>query len=97
MGLLRKRIAFHHSGLDYIKRAGVVEPLAKAGQLQVVVATTGLRAELIFDESVLADREYRVNDEMSLIRPDELLQMFDGQGEEVWMSVVLLLWLIRRE
>ena len=36
-GLLKRRVAYHHSGLDYFKRAGVVEPLAKAGQLQVVV------------------------------------------------------------
>lgn len=82
VGLLKKRIAFHHSGLDYIKRAGVVEPLAKAGQLQVVVATTGLGAGVNFSmRSVLVtDREYRVNDEMSLIRPDELLQMFGRAG-----------------
>ena len=46
--LLRRRVAYHHSGLDYLKRAGVIEPLAKAGQLQVVVATTGLGAGLIF-------------------------------------------------
>ena len=32
--LLRRRVAFHHSGLDYQKRAGLVEPLAKAGQLR---------------------------------------------------------------
>ena len=46
--LLRRRVAYHHSGLDYMKRAGVVEPLAKAGQLQVVVATTGLGAGVNF-------------------------------------------------
>ena len=46
--LLKKRIAYHHSGLDYQSRAGVVEPLAKTGQLQVVVATTGLGAGINF-------------------------------------------------
>ena len=30
--LLVKRVAFHHSGLSYQQRAGLVEPLAKAGQ-----------------------------------------------------------------
>jgi replicative superfamily II helicase len=29
--LIEKRIAFHHSGLSYGARAGVIEPLAKAG------------------------------------------------------------------
>jgi len=42
--LLRKRVAFHHSGLSFIKRVGIVEPLAKAGQLRVIVATMGLAA-----------------------------------------------------
>src|SRR5437764_521332 len=30
--LLKSRIAYHHSGLSYGARAGVIEPLAKAGQ-----------------------------------------------------------------
>lgn len=38
--LLGKRVACHHSGLPYQQRAGLIEPLAKAGQLRVVVATT---------------------------------------------------------
>ena len=81
-GLLKRRVAYHHSGLDYMKRAGVVEPLAKAGQLQVVVATTGLGAGVNFSmRSVLVtDREYRVDDELGLLRPDELLQMFGRAG-----------------
>ena len=29
--LIERRIAFHHSGLSYGARAGVIEPLAKAG------------------------------------------------------------------
>jgi replicative superfamily II helicase len=63
-GLLKRRIAYHHSGLDYHSRAGVVEPLAKTGQLQVVVATTGLGAGVNFSmRSILVtDREYRVDD-----------------------------------
>jgi len=80
--LLRRRVAYHHSGLDYLKRAGVVEPLAKAGQLQVVVATTGLGAGVNFSmRSVLVtDREYRLDDQLLQIRPDELLQMFGRAG-----------------
>jgi len=42
--LLKARVAYHHSGLSYAVRAGVIEPLAKAGQLRVVVATMGLAA-----------------------------------------------------
>ncbi|PYK61491.1 MAG: hypothetical protein DME21_09060, partial [Verrucomicrobia bacterium] len=42
--LLRSRIAYHHSGLSYGARAGVIEPLAKAGQLRVVVATADVRS-----------------------------------------------------
>jgi len=80
--LLRKRVAYHHSGLDYVKRAGVVEPLAKAGQLQVVVATTGLGAGVNFSmrSVMVTDREYRVDDGLFLLRPDELLQMFGRAG-----------------
>ncbi|MEK9783172.1 MAG: DEAD/DEAH box helicase [Opitutales bacterium] len=80
--LLRRRVAFHHSGLDYQKRAGLVEPLAKAGQLQVVVATTGLGAGVNFSmRSVLVtDREYRVDDQLLQVRPDELLQMYGRAG-----------------
>ena len=80
--LLKNRVAYHHSGLDYAKRAGLIEPLAKAGQLQVVVATTGLGAGVNFSmRSVLVtDREYRVDDELGLLRPDELLQMFGRAG-----------------
>ena len=80
--LLRKRVAYHHSGLSYLKRAGLVEPLAKSGQLQVVVATTGLAAGINFSmRSVLVtDREYRMDDGLFLLRPDELLQMFGRAG-----------------
>ena len=44
--LLKRRVAPHHSGLDYKQRAGLVEPLAKAGQLRAVVSTTGLGGQL---------------------------------------------------
>jgi len=80
--LLRARVAFHHSGLDYAQRAGLVEPLAKAGQLRVVVATMGLAAGINFSmRSVLVtDREYRTADGVHEVRPDELLQMFGRAG-----------------
>jgi hypothetical protein len=80
--LLRARVAFHHSGLDYSQRAGLIEPLAKAGQLRVVVATMGLAAGINFSmRSVLVtDREYRSGEGMHEVRPDELLQMFGRAG-----------------
>ncbi|MCC5834667.1 MAG: DEAD/DEAH box helicase [Opitutales bacterium] len=80
--LLKARIAYHHSGLDYRQRAGLVEPLAKAGQLRVVVATMGLASGINFSmRSVLVTgREYRVADHNRLVRPDELLQMFGRAG-----------------
>jgi len=80
--LLKNRIAFHHSGLSYQQRAGLVEPLAKAGQLKVVVATTGLAAGINFSmkSTLVTDREYRAGDLIRLIRPDELLQMFGRAG-----------------
>lgn len=80
--LLKARIAYHHSGLDYAQRAGLVEPLAKAGQLRVVVATMGLAAGINFSmRSVLVtDREYRSGERVHEVRPDELLQMFGRAG-----------------
>jgi hypothetical protein len=80
--LLRARIAYHHSGLDYRQRAGLIEPLAKAGQLRVVVATMGLSAGINFSlRSVLVtDRSYRSGAEEHLLRPDELLQMMGRAG-----------------
>lgn len=80
--LLKNRIAFHHSGLSYQQRAGLIEPLAKAGQLRTVVATTGLAAGINFSmkSTLVTDREYRVGDLNRLIRPDELLQMFGRAG-----------------
>lgn len=80
--LLKCRVAFHHSGLSYAQRAGLVEPLAKAGQLKVVVATMGLAAGINFSmRSVLVtDRSYRVAESTHEVRPDELLQMFGRAG-----------------
>ncbi len=80
--LLKARIAYHHSGLDYKQRAGLIEPLAKAGQLRVVVATMGLSSGINFSlRSVLvSDREYRGGERYHHVRPDELLQMFGRAG-----------------
>jgi superfamily II DNA/RNA helicase len=80
--LLRNRIAYHHSGLDYLQRGGLVEPLAKNGQLRVVVATLGLASGINFSmRSVLiSDIEYRSEEASQRVRPDELLQMFGRAG-----------------
>lgn len=80
--LLRQRIAFHHSGLSYQQRAGLIEPLAKLGHLRVVVATTGLAAGINFCmRSVLVtDRTYQSGGAICQVRPDELLQMFGRAG-----------------
>jgi hypothetical protein len=80
--LLQSRVAYHHSGLNYRQRAGIIEPLAKAGQLRVVVATTGLGAGINFSmRSVLvSDREFRHGHVLEQVRPDELLQMFGRAG-----------------
>lgn len=79
---LKQRIAFHHSGMSYAQRAALVEPLAKANQLKVIVATTGLAAGINFAmRSVLVlDREYRVAEAHRQLRADELLQMFGRAG-----------------
>lgn len=80
--LLRQRIAFHHSGLSYQQRAGLIEPLAKLGHLRVIVATTGLAAGINFCmKSVLVtDRTYQTGSRICQVRPDELLQMFGRAG-----------------
>jgi superfamily II DNA/RNA helicase len=80
--LLKTRVAFHHSGLSYGVRAGVVEPLAKAGQLRVVVATMGLAAGINFSlrsVALVAD-SYRRESAEQVLRPDEILQMFGRAG-----------------
>ena len=80
--LLRKRLAFHHSGLSYAARAGLIEPLAKTGQLRAVVATTGLAAGVNFSmRSVLVtDTRYTVRNFEKHLLPEELLQMFGRAG-----------------
>ncbi len=80
--LLKARVAFHHSGLSYGARAGVVEPLAKAGQLRVVVATMGLAAGINFSlrTVALAGDSYRRDQVEQPLRPDEILQMFGRAG-----------------
>ncbi|MFN2622743.1 MAG: DEAD/DEAH box helicase [Chthoniobacterales bacterium] len=80
--LLRSRVAYHHSGLSYAVRAGLIEPLAKAGQLNVVVATMGLAAGINFSmRSVLiSDTRYKAGNFERHVEPDELLQMFGRAG-----------------
>lgn len=80
--LLRSRVAYHHSGLSYAVRAGLIEPLAKAGQLNVVVATMGLAAGVNFSmRSVLiTDTRYLAGNFERHVQPDELLQMFGRAG-----------------
>jgi len=80
--LLKSRIAYHHSGLSYAARAGVIEPLAKAGQLRVVVATMGLAAGINFSlrSVALAAESYRRDEVEQLLKPDEILQMFGRAG-----------------
>lgn len=80
--LLRSRVAYHHSGLDYETRAGVIEPLAKAGQLRVIVATTGLAAGINFSVRSVAITEttYREGAFLKELRPDEILQMIGRAG-----------------
>jgi superfamily II DNA/RNA helicase len=80
--LVRNRVAFHHSGLSYAVRAGIIEPLAKRGQLRVVVATMGLAAGINFSmRSVLVTgTHYQAGNFQRQVRPDELLQMFGRAG-----------------
>ncbi|HYG22477.1 MAG TPA: DEAD/DEAH box helicase [Verrucomicrobiae bacterium] len=80
--LLKSRVCFHHSGLSYAARAGVIEPLAKAGQLRVVVATMGLAAGINFSlrSVALAADSYRRDNIEHPLRSDEILQMFGRAG-----------------
>ena len=82
--LLRSRICYHHSGLSYAARAGVIEPLAKAGQLRVVVATMGLAAGINFSlrSVALAGESYRRDYQEFPLRADEILQMFGRAGRQ---------------
>ena len=80
--LLRSRVAYHHSGLSYAMRAGLIEPLAKAGQLNVVVATMGLAAGINFSmrSVIVTDTRYFSGNFERQVQPDELLQMFGRAG-----------------
>src|SRR5688500_20128767 len=80
--MLKSRIAYHHSGLSYAARAGVIQPLAKGRQLRVVVATMGLAAGINFSlrSVALAGDSYRRDYKEQPLRPDEILQMFGRAG-----------------
>jgi superfamily II DNA/RNA helicase len=80
--LLESRVAFHHSGLSYAQRAGLIEPLTKAGQLRAVVATMGLAAGINFSmrSVVVTDTRYLAGPFEKQVQPDELLQMFGRAG-----------------
>ncbi len=80
--LLSRRIAYHHSGLSYVQRAGLVEPLAKAGQLRAVVATLGLAAGINFSlrSVMLTTSSFSVGGLERDIAPHELLQMIGRAG-----------------
>jgi len=80
--LLRNRVAYHHSGLAYTQRAGLIEPLAKAGQLRAVFATLGLSAGINFSCApssitcvALQSRPHRTRDPLH-----DLLQMVGRAG-----------------
>ena len=80
--LLKSRVAYHHSGLSYLQRAGAIEPLAKAGQLRVVVATLGLSAGINFSlrSVMITVGSYRYGQIDREIAPHELLQMAGRAG-----------------
>ena len=80
--LLKARVGFHHSGLSYAVRAGIIEPLAKNGMLRVVVATMGLAAGINFSmrSVVVTDTRYMAGSFERQVQPDELLQMFGRAG-----------------
>lgn len=80
--MIERRVAYHHSGLSYAARAGVIEPLAKAGQLRVIVATMGLAAGINFSVRSVHVAATRFHDGIAehVLEPDELLQMFGRAG-----------------
>ncbi len=80
--LLQLRLAFHHSGLSYAQRAGLIEPLAKAGQLRAVVGTLGLAAGINFSlRSVMVTASsYFVDRIERPITPHDFLQMIGRAG-----------------
>ena len=80
--MIERRVAYHHSGLSYAARAGVIEPLAKAGQLRAIVATMGLAAGINFSVRSVHVAATRFHDGVAehVLEPDELLQMFGRAG-----------------
>ena len=80
--MMRKRIAFHHSGLSAYQRSNVVEKYARNGMLNVVVATTGLGAGVNFSmrSVIVVSREYETVSGTQILRADELLQMYGRAG-----------------
>jgi hypothetical protein len=80
--MLKSRVAYHHSGLSYAVRAGVIEPLTKAGQLRVVVATMGLAAGINFSlrSVAITAAQYKREGREIPLRGDEILQMFGRAG-----------------
>jgi replicative superfamily II helicase len=80
--LIKARVAYHHSGLTYAQRAGVIEPLAKAGQLRAVVATLGLSAGINFSlrSVMITAGSYHHGQQDHEIEPHELLQMAGRAG-----------------
>lgn len=80
--LLKSRVAFHHSGLSFAQRSQLVEPLAKAGQLRVVVATMGLAAGINFSMRSVAvsGTSYLIGAFERKVNAAELLQMFGRAG-----------------
>lgn len=80
--LLRARVAFHHSGLSFAQRTQIVEPLAKSGQLRVVVATMGLAAGINFSmrSVAISGTVYRAGPFERTVTPAEILQMYGRAG-----------------
>ncbi|MBE6414173.1 MAG: DEAD/DEAH box helicase [Verrucomicrobiaceae bacterium] len=80
--MMRKRIAFHHSGLSAYQRSAIVEKYARNGKLNVVVATTGLGAGVNFSmrSAIVVSREYETVSGTQVLRQDELLQMYGRAG-----------------
>jgi hypothetical protein len=68
--------------LSYAVRAGVIEPLTKAGQLRVVVATMGLAAGINFSlrSVAITAAQYKREGREIPLRGDEILQMFGRAG-----------------
>ena len=79
---LQRRVAVHHSGQTFAHRGGLIEPLAKHGHLDFLVATTGLAAGIHFSVRSVLVTETRFFDGRSEreLRADELLQMFGRAG-----------------